>query len=72
MSEAQKKITVCLCAYNAERFIAQAVESILAQTYTNWELYVVNDTSTGYITTLMITANQTVSKNRLRIYANKT
>ena len=45
MSEAQKKITVCLCAYNAERFIAQAVESILAQTYTNWELYVVNDTS---------------------------
>lgn len=33
-------------AYNAERFIAQAIESVLSQTFTTWELIVVNDGST--------------------------
>lgn len=46
MNDVKAKITVCLCAYNAEQFIAQAIESILAQTNTNFVLYVVNDAST--------------------------
>ena len=33
-------------AFNAERYIAQAVESVLVQSYTPWELIVVNDGST--------------------------
>ncbi len=33
-------------AYNAERFIGQAVDSALAQTFADWELIVVNDGST--------------------------
>lgn len=32
--------------YNTERYVAQAVESVLAQTYADWELIVVNDGST--------------------------
>ena len=35
-------ITPC---YNAERFIAQAIESVLAQTYTDWEMLIVDDCS---------------------------
>lgn len=36
-------ITPC---YNAERFIAQAIERVLAQTYTDWEMLIVDDCST--------------------------
>ena len=39
-------ITVILPVYNAERYIASAVNSVLAQTFTDFELIVVNDGST--------------------------
>jgi glycosyltransferase involved in cell wall biosynthesis len=33
-------------AYNAQAFLPQAIESVLAQTYPHWELWVANDGST--------------------------
>lgn len=39
-------ISVMMPAYNAEKYIAEAIESVLAQTYPNWELLIVNDGST--------------------------
>jgi len=32
--------------YNAERFVSYAIESIITQTYPNWELLITNDCST--------------------------
>ncbi len=36
---------ICLC-YNHEKFIEEALHSVFAQTYENWELIIVNDAST--------------------------
>ncbi|MFN8713360.1 MAG: glycosyltransferase family 2 protein, partial [Bacteroidota bacterium] len=38
-------VTVVLPVYNAARFLAQTIESILAQTFTDFELLVINDGS---------------------------
>lgn len=40
------KVSVIIPVYNSERFIAQAIESALTQTYKNLEVIVVNDGST--------------------------
>src|SRR5262245_60329647 len=39
-------VSIIMPAYNGERFITQAIDSLLAQTYTYWELVVVDDGST--------------------------
>ena len=39
-------VSIITPMYNASRFIAQTIESVQAQTYTNWELLIVDDVST--------------------------
>jgi len=39
------KVSIVMCAYNAGRFIEEAIESVQAQTFENWELIVVDDGS---------------------------
>lgn len=39
-------VTVMMSCYNAEKTLAYAVRSVLAQTHGNFELYIVNDNST--------------------------
>jgi glycosyltransferase involved in cell wall biosynthesis len=39
-------LSVVMCAYNEELYIRQAIDSILAQTFTDFELIIVDDAST--------------------------
>lgn len=40
-----EKISIIMPAYNAEKTIERAIESVQRQTYTNWQLVIVNDGS---------------------------
>ena len=42
----KRKVSILLCAYNAEAYIAEAIESTLAQTYHDFEFIIVDDGST--------------------------
>jgi teichuronic acid biosynthesis glycosyltransferase TuaG len=46
MSNQAPIFSVVMPAYNAERFVGEAIESVLAQTLPDWELLLVNDCST--------------------------
>ena len=39
-------VSVVMPLYNAEKYVGEAVESVLSQSYTNFELIIVNDAST--------------------------
>ena len=39
-------VSIVMPCWNSERFIADSIRSVLAQTYPNWELLIVNDCST--------------------------
>ena len=39
-------VSVLMTAYNRQQFIAEAIESVLASSYQNFELIIVDDCST--------------------------
>lgn len=43
---ANGKVSVIVPVFNSEKFVEEAIRSVLCQTYTNWELILVNDGST--------------------------
>lgn len=62
---AAPRISCLLPVYNGERFLAEAVESVLAQTFEDFELIVVNDGSTDG--TSAILAGYAAADARVRI-----
>ena len=43
--ENDTKVSVITPAYNASRLIRETIESVIAQTYTDWEMIIVDDGS---------------------------
>lgn len=61
-------VSIVLPVYNGEKYLASAIESILAQSYRNWELILVNDCSTDR--SLEIMENYAGKDARIRVVQN--
>lgn len=62
-------VSIILCTYNRENLLPLAVNSVLAQTYREWELIVVDDGSTD--STREIIRNFRRKEKRIRYYHQK-
>lgn len=63
------KVSVVLPTYNGEQFLAQSIESIINQTFQDWELIIVNDCSTD--STLEIANEYAGKDSRIRVVSNE-
>jgi glycosyltransferase involved in cell wall biosynthesis len=61
------QVTVLMPAYNADKFVSQAIESVLAQTWRDFELIVIDDGSTD--NTLEILKEYAVRDGRVKVYS---
>ena len=41
-----QKVSIIMPSFNSEKFIDESIQSIISQTYTNWEYIIVSDGST--------------------------
>lgn len=62
------KISIVLPCYNGAKMIGEAIESVIAQTYKDWELIIVNDCSTD--NTLEVANSYAARDKRIHVYSN--
>ncbi|MFV8225326.1 glycosyltransferase family 2 protein [Christiangramia aquimixticola] len=61
-------VSVIMPAYNCQSFITGAIQSVIQQTYTNWELLIVDDASTD--ATRKCIKEHSISEPRIRSFFN--
>ena len=66
----QPLVSVLMTAFNREKYIAEAINSVCSSTYKNFELIIVDDGSTD--NTISVAKEFAKTDNRIHIYCNKT
>ena len=62
----EKLVSIGMTVYNTSEYIEDAIKSILKQTYTNWELIVINDGSTDDT----LDKIKKIKDNRIKIFSD--
>ncbi|WP_373057247.1 glycosyltransferase family 2 protein [Zunongwangia sp. H14] len=63
-------VSIIMPAYNAAQFIMKAIASVQKQTYTNWELLIIDDNSKDF--TVANIKKQAREDSRIKIFRNST
>ncbi|WP_096029139.1 glycosyltransferase family 2 protein [Campylobacter lanienae] len=63
-----KLVSIACRVYNSEKYIEKAIKSVLSQTYTNWELVIVDDNSTDKSQDII----KSFKDDRIKYYRNNT
>jgi len=66
---ATPKVSIVVPAYKAEKTVGETLESIKKQTYTNWEVLLINDCSPD--STLALLEAAAAADGRFRVYTNE-
>jgi len=61
-------VTIAIPFYNAEEYLAQAIDSVLWQTYENWQLILLDDGSTD--DSLVLAEEYAKNDNRIKVYSD--
>ena len=69
MMDKSPLVSVIMPAYNAERFVEEAINSVISQTLTDWELLVIDDCSTD--DTQRIVAEFAEKDSRIQFLVNE-
>ena len=69
LDEKEPLINIIMPAYNCERYIEKAIESVIAQTYQSWELIVIDDGSKD--NTIKIVEKIVNREKRIKFYKNE-
>ena len=64
------KVSILTTVYNRDKYLAACIESVLASSYQNWELIIVDDVSTD--TSLAIAKSYEQKDPRIKVYINQT
>ena len=64
------KISLIMSVYNGEDYLAETVESVLCQTFTEWEFIIINDCSTD--NTSKILSDYESKDSRIKVHTNET
>ena len=70
MKEVNDLVSIVVPVYNAERFIDETIQTVLNQTYTNWELILIDDKSTD--DSIKFITPYLKKDTRIRLLKNKT
>lgn len=62
-------VSVLMTVYNREKYIAEAIESVIASTYQNWELIIVDDQSKDR--SVEIAHSYEAKDDRIKVYINE-
>ena len=69
-AQVQPLVSVVTPVYNGEKYLAECIESVLSQTYNNWEYIIANNCSTDR--SLEIAQSYAEKDARIRIHNNRT